>query len=201
MGAVIRTADPRSRWSTDRWALYAVIACACVLAVWVPIAISLAYPVKLLDGWGVLSGYVGLAWFAPAGLVALAVSRLCRERGIPLPNAVGAGAGVAALVGLLVALAAWMTTLEGRWEEDGSAARGPTPIVEKPADRVRAAADGSVLDVVCHPISNGSFFCAATYAGPACQLWSVTVDGTRALPSIIEGAMARRTDSGARCSG
>lgn len=199
-GALTDATDPRSRWSTDGGALYAVIACACVVAVWAPIAISLAHPVKLFDGWGVLSGYVGVAWVAPGALIGLAVSRLCREREVSYPNAFGAVAGVATLIALVIALAAWMTTVEGRWEDDGSASQAPQRVTEAPADLVRDAADEPVVDVLCRPISNGSFFCAATYEGPACQLFSVTGDHAKALPPVVDGASATRTDRGVRCS-
>jgi hypothetical protein len=200
-GRTVRTAesDRRTRWGSGGWLLYAALAGACVLAVWIPIALFEIRPVRVLGVWIVLGGYLGLAWLTPGVLAGLAVARAARERRTPRPNLVGAVAGCVIGVACLLALSAWLATAERRWEEETTPKRSPRVTIA-PEELVRATAERPILDLHCHPISDGSYFCAVTYDGPACQLFSVVGDEATPLPLVSDGATARKTTRGVRCS-
>lgn len=81
----------------------------------------------------------------------------------------------------------------------------PSLIVE---DEVRKRAEGSrgIASVVCGRTSRTALFCAVTFVGPACQVWSVVEDDKdepRVIPvgAVVEGGSATRTETGIRCAG
>jgi hypothetical protein len=200
---VVDTPSAPSQWSFDGWRIWIALAVACVLSVWVPVLISLRFPVYALDYWGVLSGYIGVSWAAPAALTGLAVSNYARQRGLRrrrlLAGAVGALTGVV----LIVSLASWIVGIEDRLtgETTGSPTARDETTATAPADLVRQEAEASppVQEVVCAPISDASFFCAVTFRGPSCQLWMVQNGVATALPTIMRGASGSRSGTGVRC--
>ena len=190
--------------SAEGWRLWGALAAACLVAAWIPMLVSLRFPVYALDFWGVLSGNIGLSWLSPAALTGLAVAGIAREQGWSRPRLLGGVAGVVTGAVLLIGFVAWGASIEPRWADEMAITPAKETAETAPATpaslvRERAEKSRSVLDVLCAPGSEDTTFCVVTYEGPACQLWSVVDGEATALPSIISGASGSRTARGVRC--
>jgi len=193
-----------------KW-LWLALAAACLLAVWIPGAISLVHPVYAFDEWGLISGYIGVSWLAPAALVGLAIHIETRSRGVRRPRLLACASAFVIGFALLLALSTWGVVIEGRWqgslsdqttataperERQGVEPRGPTTT---PAGLVYREARGGrrIESVQC--VEGSVVACVVTLEGPACQLWIVKDGEAIPAPGVVEGASGSRSGSGVRC--
>jgi hypothetical protein len=173
----------------------AIAAAACLVATWIPLAVGIALDVFPLQYWGVLSGYIGLSWLAPAVCLGLATTEWAKLRGRTHATASGIASGIGAGVILLVGVASIMAA--------GGLAETDETSDAKPALGDQAARTALVMAAARHKISrfgavdaaacgaDTDSLCIVTYHHPACQLWVVEnvngVDRARAVDSPAEG--------------
>jgi hypothetical protein len=151
-----------------------------------------------LTAWG-LTGVLGF------------LSGLLREGiwGAPLWNAPrvvqafvsGFGALAVTLVGLAVVGAPCYQESDEKTDDTAT----PSLSVEDEV-RKRAEASREIASVACRRTSASASFCAVTFVGPGCQMWSV-VEADRderlvfPLGAVVEGGSAARSETGVRCAG
>ena len=163
---------------------YLLVAGVCIVAVWVPLAIGVAFDFFPLLWWGTVGMYLGVGWIVPGGLVGAAFKQSAKSRGEEHPNVAGVVAGVGFTLLFLVvggALLAGAALRHGDSETDTSADQvwSPNPTQRQAASLVAAAArksgHGRVQSVFCDTeISSDNLgFCVVTYKGPRCQMWFV----------------------------
>jgi biotin transporter BioY len=174
---------------------FALAATACVSATWLPLLIGAGLDLDPFRYWGVLSGYLGISWLLPGVFAGIATAEWARGRGRQRPKAVGIAVGIGAGVGLIVGWASLMVALGAEGEDAArkpvapavSDQRGRIALVSAAARRTKYA---HVDLVVCGRDTES--LCVVTYAGPACQLWTVEnvngVDSTRPLGQPEDGA-------------
>lgn len=112
--------------------------------------------------------------------------------------------GVAVLAVTLVGLA--VVGAPCYQESNETPEEGATPSLSVEDEvRERAAASREVASVVCGRTSESASFCAVTFVGPACQVWSVAEgeeDERLVIPVgvVVEGGTATRSETGIQCA-
>jgi hypothetical protein len=187
----------RSLGTVTRRGWFALAAAACVSATWLPSLIGAGLDFHPFRYWSVLSAYLGISWLLPGVFAGIASADWARARSRGRPRAVGTAVGVGVGAALIVGWASLMVAL-GEGEEDAgrkpvataqpavSDQRGRIAVVSLAARRTKYA---HVDLVMC---SRGpESLCVVTYAGPACQRWTVEnvngVDKARRLGEPEDG--------------
>jgi hypothetical protein len=175
---------------------FALAAVACVSATWLPSLIGAGLDFDPFRYWSVLSAYLGISWLLPGVFVGIATADWARGQGRERPKAVGIAVGVGVGAGLIVGWASLMVAL-GAGEDAGrkpvatappvaSDQRGRIVLVSAAAWRTKYA---HVDIVMCNKGSES--LCVVTYAGPACQRWTVEnvngIDKARPLGEPEDG--------------